>query len=138
MRTPSEQLPVSGPSRRTLAKGAAWSVPVILVAAPVPAMAASGATGGISATCEAVPRTGSFTFEVGGSTSAHIRLLLVNSNAASSYSVNFPSGWTVEPGGSVTTTSFLAPVTGGVAGGKVTITFELPPSSSTTMTATIS
>lgn len=39
-----------GPSRRAVAKAAAWSVPVILVAAPAPAYAASGggAPGGVT------------------------------------------------------------------------------------------
>ncbi|WP_353828776.1 hypothetical protein [Agromyces sp. SYSU T0242] len=40
----------AGPTRRTVAKAAAWSVPAILVAAPAPAYAASGpgAPGGVS------------------------------------------------------------------------------------------
>ena len=43
-------------SRRTIAKGAAWAVPVIAVGAPVPAMAASGC---ISGTVTATPGVGS-------------------------------------------------------------------------------
>lgn len=41
MATPPNQEPTTGPSRRTLAKGAAWSVPVIAMSAAAPAMAAS-------------------------------------------------------------------------------------------------
>lgn len=137
MSTHPKQVHDHRPSRRTVATGAAWTVPVILVAAPVPAMAASAATGGISASCDPVPRQGSFTFEVNGSTSPLIRVILTHSGSGD-FSTSVPNLWILESS-NATTRSYTVPVSSGAAAGTATVTFQnLDPNSTATVTATIS
>lgn len=118
-----------------LVRGAAWSIPVIVVAAPAPAMAASGGTGGISGACGAVAQ-GSFVLNVTGSSSPLIQVVIVRSGAGT-FAVVAPAGWTAGPV-TADTRTYFAPVVGGVAQGTATVTFTLPQNGTATATATIS
>lgn len=67
----SKDITTSGPSRRSIAKGAAWAVPAVSVAAAAPALAASPlpvcdpGTLTVTANCPGLLSTDSLTFTVG-------------------------------------------------------------------------
>ena len=118
------------PTRRALTRGIAWSVPVVVVGAPVPALAASGGNGGIRAECGS-GRTGSFVLDVTGSSSPYVAVALSHSGSGS-FSVSVPSGWLPSTG-----TTYLAPVVDGMAQGTVVVTFTVGQNGTGTVTASI-
>ena len=104
------------------ARGLAWSVPVVAVGAPVPAMAASGADGGVSALCGSRAQ-GTFTVDVTGSASPYVQVVFSHSGSGS-FTVSAPRSWI--PGSSTgSTTTYLVPVVSGTARGTATVTFSL-------------
>lgn len=118
------------PSRRVLTRGLAWSVPVVAVGAPVPAMAASGGVGGISARCGSGV-TGSFVLDVTGSSSPYVAVALSHSGSGS-FSVSVPSGWLPS-----SANTYLAPVVDGTAQGTVLVAFTVGQNGTGTVTASI-
>lgn len=135
MRNQSETAPGPQPSRRALAQGMAWSVPVLIVAAPVPALAASGGNGGITAAC--APSTQArFILDVTGSSSPLVRVLFSHTGSGT-FSVSTPNTWTLETA-TATTFSYLVPTSAGTASGTATVTFVLPQNGTATIAATIS
>lgn len=124
------------PSRRTLARGAAWTVPVAVVGAAAPAVAASRAGNGtITGECLAGAQA-RFTLAVSGSAATSVQVVFTQSGSGT-HTVTTPAGWTlVSSTGTVST--FNAPVSGGSAGGQVTVTYSLSGQSTGTVTATIS
>lgn len=118
------------PSRRVLTRGLAWSVPVVVVGAPVPATAASGGSGGIRAECGS-GRTGSFVLDVTGSSSPYVAVTFSHSGSGS-FSVSVPSGWLLSSGD-----TYLAPVVDGMAQGTAQVTFTLGQNGTGTVTASI-
>ncbi len=126
------------PTRRTVAKGAAWSVPVVAVGAAAPAMAASGGTGGITASCVTPGGTGvTYTLSVTGSLSPEIQVVFTHSGTGS-MSISAPATWTIA-GSTATTLTYLVPVVGGAASGTATVNYTgLTGNSSATVVAEIS
>ena len=123
------------PTRRAVARGLAWSVPVIAVGAPVPALAASAADGGVSALCGSRAQ-GTFTVDVTGSSSPYVQVVFSHSGSGSS-TVSAPGSWILSSS-SGSTTTYLVPVVSGTAGGTATVTFSLGQNGTGTVTASIS
>jgi hypothetical protein len=124
------------PTRRTLARGAAWSVPVIVAAAPAPAMAVSGvSTGRVTSSCE--PRAqGAFTLEVAGASSDFIEVVFTRTGGGT-FSVSAPAGW-LQDSATGTRVVYLVPVVDREAQGTAIVTFVLGQNGRATVTATIS
>ncbi len=109
------------PTRRTLARGAAWAVPVVAVGAAAPAMAASGGTGGISARCASATSTsGTFSVSVTGSLVTQLQVAFRRASGSGTFSITPESTWVLVPGtpGAYT---YLIPVVGGTATGTATM-----------------
>ena len=126
-----------GPTRRTVARGVAWGVPVIAVGAAAPAMAASAAPGSISAAC--YPPTvsgGEFALAVTGSTSPSIQVVLTHSGDGS-FSFVAPLGW--GPGDvNGQTVTWVVPVVAGEASGTLVVDFALADGQAAAITVVIS
>ena len=123
------------PSRRVLARGAAWSVPVVAVGAAAPAMAASGGTGSITGACAGGDRA-SYTLNITGSSAAFIRVTFTRLGGTS-MSISAPNTW-VLVGASANITIYDVPVSAGSAGGTATVTFIMGQNGNELVTATIS
>lgn len=137
MRTPhtKDTTDLGRPSRRTLARGMAWTVPVVVVAVPTPVRAASSGSGTITGACT-TPQAASFTLSVTGSSATSVQVVFTQSVSGQHF-VTTPAGWTlVATDGQVST--FTAPVTGGSASGVVTVTYGLDSGATGVVTATIS
>ena len=123
------------PSRRVLARGAAWSVPVVAVGAAAPAMAASGGTGGITGACAGGP-TATFTFSVSGSLSSSIQVVFTRLGGTG-FTVTPPPTWVL-----VSTSNnivvYEVPVVGGAASGSATVTYQMGRNGTELVTAEIS
>jgi hypothetical protein len=127
--------PARRPSRRTVARGAAWSVPVLAVGAAAPAFAASGGTGTITGACLGGNRA-SYTLNVTGSAAAFIRVTF-SRLGGTSMSISVPGSW-VLVGASSNLSIYDVPVIAGSAGGAATVTFQMGQNGNELVTATIS
>jgi len=127
---------VARPSRRTIARGAAWSVPVVAVGAAAPAMAASGGSGSITGAC-AGGNTAAYTLSIAGSLAPFIRVTFTRLGGTS-MNISAPSTW-VPAGASSNIAIYDVPVTAtGTATGTATVTFVMGQNGNEQVTAEIS
>lgn len=126
------------PSRRVVARGAAWSVPVVAVGAAAPAMAASGGTGGITASCVSAGGTGAtYSVSVTGSLSPQLQVVFTHTGSGS-FSISTPAGWVLADA-TASTRTYLIPVAGGTVNSTGTVNFTgIAGNSSATVTAVLS
>lgn len=126
-----------GPTRRTITKVAAWAVPAILIAAPVPAFAASGVAGNVAARCES-GAFGAFDISVtGAGAGAIVQIVFAWTAGDGSFGVTAPASWGT-PTATATSYTYLVPTVGGALTGTATVNFELDQNGTATVTATIS
>lgn len=121
------------PSRRTIARGAAWAVPVVAVTAAAPAFAASGGTALVQGSCAGAGAGGSFSVSVTGTAATYVQVQFTHSGDGSIGSITAPADAL-----SCGLNCYLLPVTGGSAGGSFTVDQTLPRNGVGTVTATIS
>jgi hypothetical protein len=122
------------PTRRVLTRGIAWSVPVVVVGAPVPAMAASGGTASFTASCGATPSR-PFTLSVTGSVATSLNVFFTHLGGGG-FSVRAPSTWTlVSQTGNII--AYTVPVVGGTVSGTPIVDFALPQNGLATVSATV-
>jgi hypothetical protein len=120
------------PTRRTIARGAAWSVPVVAVAAAAPAFAASGGTASVTGQCTG-GRTGSIQVVVNGTSAQYVRVQLSHTGSGTYTVTSAPSGAQTCGDG-----CYLLPVTNGSVNGTFLITLTVGQSGTGTVTADIS
>ncbi|MEV8368935.1 hypothetical protein [Microbacterium sp. NPDC064584] len=121
-----------GLSRRTVTKAAAWAVPAIVFAAPVPAFAASSDVAvSITGSCAGSGPTGSFTFTSGPIPVGQEIVITLSHSGAGSFgsSVNFVASG-MNP--------YTITGTGAAVSGVITVSFTLPTNGTGRVTATVS
>ena len=123
------------PSRRVLARGAAWSVPVVAVGAAAPAMAASGGTGSITGAC-AGGNTANFTLSIAGSLSTSIQVVFTRLGGTG-FDITAPGTW-VRASTSNNIIVYDVPVVSGSASGTANVTYLMGRSGTELVTAEIS
>lgn len=130
MNETSEPRSTARPSRRTIARGAAWSVPVVAVTAAAPAFAASGGTATVQGSCSGTSRTASITVDVTGTSAGSV---IVTFTGTGTFAVSAPAGTT-----SCGTNCYVVPVVNGTASATFGVTFTIGQSGQETVTATVS
>ncbi|WP_446664499.1 hypothetical protein [Flexivirga sp. B27] len=127
----SQQSPRHIVSRRSVAKGAAWTLPVVAFAASAPAASASTATTcSVTITGNGVKQndqgdktvTFSFTVVNNGSTAQAVTLVSIVGPANATWSGITPTSWQAAPG---TSTQDVLVTRGNNANGDATITFHV-------------
>ena len=125
-----------GISRRSVTKAAVWAVPVGLLAAPVPAMAASNASGSVIARCGSGAQAAFDIAVVGADNGTAVQVVLSSPAGTGSFGVTAPAAWG-SPAATSTSYTYVVPTVGGALTGTATVNFTLGQNGTATVTATV-